>query len=195
MATSGFLCGSFFLGGLLSVVVGIAAPQIAASEEVTPEPSMEAMVAPLAASGKRATPVEVQHQWQNLLGQVLPLASAQIEKTGSFYPFAAVQYQEGQIKVVSARENRETLSPRTALSLLRKEISALATSGRLQSVVYLVDASVRRSDSGLPQSGIRIQLDHASGESMQGILPYRKGSSGILFLTPEYRPSKNVTFQ
>lgn len=158
--------------------------------------AMESTVAPMAASGKRATRKQVQKQWQHLLDQTLPLATSQIARTASFYPFAAVQYGDGQIRIVSAQDNQSTVAPAAALQFLRKEIATLARNGRLQAVVYYADAVVDRKDTGLRQTGIRLKLDHATGESMEGFLPYLRENDGSLkLLTPEYRPAKNVTFR
>lgn len=156
---------------------------------------MESTVAPMPASGKKVTRKEVQKQWQFLINQVIPLATMQLSRTSSFYPFAAVQYTDGQIKIVSAQEAQATVAPTDALSALRKELSGLARSGRVLAVVYLADAAVTRKDTGLRQTGIRIKLDHASGQAMEGFLPYVRQDDGSLnLLTPEYRPSRNVTF-
>lgn len=159
------------------------------------ESAMESTVAPLGVSGKPATRKDIQKQWQQLLDQTLSLVTSQLAHSTSFYPFAAVQYIDGQIRIVSAQNSQGTQSPRNALLQLRKELTTLARNGRLAAVIYYADAIVTRKDTGLRQMGIRLKLDHHSGDSMEGFLPYLREENGALkLLTPEYRPAKNVTF-
>lgn len=168
---------------------------VAVAADKPSESTMESTVAPMPASGKKVTRKEIRKQWQTLIDQVLPLATVQLSKTATFYPFAAVQYNDTQIRIVSAQAGQSTVPPAEALMSLRKELSALARSGRVTAVVYLADAAVTRKDTGLRQTGIRIKLDHASGQAMEGFLPYVRQDDGSLnLLTPEYRPSRNVTF-
>lgn len=178
---------------LLSALA-LSMPAMAQQDSV--ENVMESTVAPMAASGKRSTRKGIQKQWQKLLNETLPLVTAQIGKNGSFFPFAAVQYGDGQIKVVTAQQSTPTLAPEVGLAALRKELATLARNGHLLAVVYYADAAVTRKDTGLRQTGIRLKLDHTSGESMEGFLPYVRENDGALnLLTPEYRPSNNVTFR
>jgi hypothetical protein len=182
-----------FIGAGLLLVSCVAA-SLAAAENAA-ESVMESTLAPMPASGKKVTRKEVQKHWQSLINQVVPLATMQISRTSTFYPFAAVQNAEGQIRIVSAQEARADVSPADALAALRGQLATLARNERLWAVVYLADAAVTRKDTGLRQTGIRIKLDHASGEAMEGFLPYVRQDDGSLkLLTPEYRPSRNVTF-
>lgn len=177
------------------VVFGFAAAPNSLAQNDAVENAMESTVAPMAASGKPSTRKEIQKHWQKLLNETLPLVTAQLGRTGSFFPFAAVQYGDGQIKVVTTQQTPPTLSPESGLAALRKELATLARNGRLLAVVYYADAAVTRKDTGLRQTGIRLKLDHASGEAMEGFLPYRREENGALnLLTPEYRPSTNATF-
>lgn len=179
-------CGAF--------AVAVARNTLAQNDTV--ENVMESTVAPMAASGKPSTRKEIQKHWQKLLNESLPLVTAQLRKSGSFFPFAAVQYGDGQIKVVTTQQTPPALSPESGLAALRRELATLTRNGRLLAVVYYADAAVTRKDTGLRQTGIRIKLDHASGDAMEGFLPYTREESGALnLLTPEYRPSTNVTFR
>lgn len=186
----------FFVGNHVLAIFFLLSGAFAQAENTATESVMESTVVPMKASGKRATRKDIQKQWQALVNQTLPLATAQLSKANSFYPFAAVQMTDGQVKIISAQDNQATLSPASALVLLRKEIASLAATGRLQAVVYFADAVVTRKDTGLRQTGIRLKLDHASGDAMEGFVPYQKDAKGNLtMLTPEYRPSTNATFQ
>lgn len=179
---------------MVLLVAGYPASSLAAADK-TAESAMESTVAPMPASGKKLSRKEIRKHWQALIDQVLPLATVQISKTATFFPFAAVQDHDGRIRIVSAEAGAPGASPAAALGALRKELSALARSGRVNAVVYLADAAVTRKDTGLRQTGIRIKLDHVSGQAMEGFLPYVRQDDGSLnLLTPEYRPSPNVTF-
>lgn len=186
---------SVFLWGFWGFF-GLVVAQNTLAQNDAVENVMESTVAPMTASGKPSTRKEVQKHWQKLLNETLPLVTAQLGRTGSFFPFAAVQYGDGQIKVVTTQQTPPALSPESGLAALRKELATLARNGRLLAVVYYADAAVTRKDTGLRQTGIRLKLDHASGDAMEGFLPYSRDDKGALnLLTPEYRPSTNVTFR
>lgn len=156
---------------------------------------MESTLSPLSASGKPESKKQVQKRWQALLDDTLPLATAQVARIGSFVPFAALLATDGQIRIVSVDPLAQPVAPAAALATLRREVTQLARNYRPVAVIYFADAVVVRNDTGLRQTGVRLKLDHSSGTSMEGFIPYLRNDQGaVKLLTPEYRPSKNVTY-
>lgn len=158
--------------------------------------STERGVHPLATHGLPPTPEQVRVRWQHVIDHILPLATQRIAAEGSFYPFAALLDSEGDITILTLSNPAiEWPKPREALLALVGEAKKQAAEGRIAATLYVADAMVERRDTRVGQTGVRLKLDDAFGESMEAFVPYVRGEDGTLrLMSPEYRPSRNATY-
>jgi hypothetical protein len=179
-------------GALLALCLCLVLPVrgIAADDRV------ERGVHPLATHGLPPTPEQIRLRWQHVIDHILPLATQRIAADGSFYPFAALLDTEGEISILRlSNPPIEWPKPREALLALVGEARKQAADGRIAATLYVADAMVERRDTRVGQTGVRLKLDDAFGESMEAFVPYIRGEDGSLrLLSPEYRPSRNATY-
>lgn len=136
------------------------------------------------------TPAQARTELQRLIDESIFVASQQLNKSGTFYPYGAVMESTGEIKLVGVPETEQDKpAPKQTLKALKKALAQLAKKKRYRAVAIFVDFVAIRKDTAARQSGIRIELEHRLPDKLSVFLPYYRTPDDIVrLLTPQYMP-------
>jgi hypothetical protein len=116
----------------------------------------------------------------NLLNVLLPFAKQQLEKSNSFYPYAA-QVENGQVIMVNVHLGEEYPDSNLLIDQLDAIFSEAAESGKIQAAGICLDATISDVDRDKTDA-IQIDLEHKNGESLRIYVPYvRKADWEIVY--------------
>jgi hypothetical protein len=128
------------------------------------------------ASWRENASPQAQQALDELLNVALGFAQQQLAKHGEFFPYAAAIGLDGKPELVATRPSHAGEQP-ASLDVIGACISALADK-RDQIQAAAIVADVRSGDS----DAIKVDLEHADGQALSVLLPYRKTTAG----QPEY---------
>ena len=183
----------WLLGILLLLCCMPAVPQIVYADN---SEAVEQVVAPVPfskptsiAAREPTTAQEARKELQQLLDDTLNLATAELYKKSTFYPFLAGINMKGQVELVGIPESSERPVPRTAIKALRKAAQQLARTKRFRAAALYVDFVAERKDTAIKQTGIRVELEHRFPDALSVFIPYFIHSDNrISLMTPQFMP-------
>ncbi|MCG8671264.1 MAG: hypothetical protein MI867_17800 [Pseudomonadales bacterium] len=141
------------------------------------------------------TLAKAREELQLLLDETLPLATDELHKRATFYPFLAGVTHSGKVELVGIPEKNERPKPRTAIKALRKAAKQLAKKKRYRAMALYVDFVAERKDTAIKQPGIRVELEHRFPDALSVFIPYFIHSDNrISLMTPQFMPVKPHLF-
>ncbi len=138
---------------------------------------------------------EARKELQFLLDETLNLATAELHKKATFYPFLAGINSKGQVELVGIPEALSRPDPATTIKALRKAARQLAAKNRFRAVAIYVDFVAERKDTAIKQPGIRVELEHRFPDALSVFIPYFiHGDNRISLMTPQFMPVEPTLF-
>jgi hypothetical protein len=157
---------------------------------------VESSVAPVPASRPPVSDKKARRELQDLLDKGVGALAPELVAQGTFYPFAAVLGHDDEVRLVGVPAAERKADPEAALNALVARIQVLATERRIRGAAFFVDVMAQRHDTGFPQAGIRVELNHRHPDALSVFIPYSiTNDKKLRLLTPQYRPGKNLTFE
>lgn len=153
--------------GVLLLCGNTWAEKAVGSEAVEPvaTPSIPAVSGP-------ESKAEARKELQQLLDQTLSLATNQLYKKSTFYPFLAGMADDGSIELVGIPASSERPPVKTAIKALQKAAKQLARKKRFRAIALYVDFVAERKDTAIKQAGIRVELEHRYPDAVSVFIPY-----------------------
>lgn len=189
----------WLLGWLLLLGYLLAGPQSVFADE---SEAVEQVAAPVpfskptsVAAHEPTTAEEARKELQQLLDETLSLATEELYKKATFYPFLAGINMKGQVELVGIPESKERPAPRTAIKALRKAAQQLSRKKRFRAAALYVDFVAERKDTAIKQPGIRVELEHRFPDALSVFIPYFIHSDNrISLMTPQFMPVEPKLF-
>jgi hypothetical protein len=127
-----------------------------------------------------------------LLNALLPFAKQQLSKRGVFLPFGASMSTDGAISLAMGYSEEQTATAQGLIALLEAGFANSASEGVVRAVGLCMDVRVVPPGETGKTDAICCSLEHASGETRNVFIPYRKGlfgrlTYGALFASPGAR--------
>ena len=122
-----------------------------------------------------------------LLGALLPFAQESLEKHGAFYPFGASVAVTGQLLISGIDVTEEMPQHDEIVRSMLNVFTTLAGDGEIRAAGVCTNVRFRQTaDAPLTlregaqewADAVRFALEHASGVSVQCLLPYRVAAPG-----------------
>jgi len=120
-------------------------------------------------------------------------AKALLEKNGELYPIAAMMEQNSEIRPVMAYWGEEHPDSQKVIDELSLALTSQAFPQRSAVLGLAYDIRFANSKDKQKQDAIKVDIEHANGESITIITPYSKEGSGpVEFSDPfsENKPSQ-----
>jgi len=133
---------------------------------------------------------QARQELQALMDQSIAVATRQLRKEGTFFPFLAGMTDTGKVELVGVPASLERPEPAMMVEVLKKAARQLARKKRFRAIALYVDYVAERKDTLLQQSGIRIELEHRFPDGLSVFIPYNRAEDGSLrLLTPQFMPA------
>src|SRR6266511_1066594 len=113
-----------------------------------------------------------------LLNALLPFAQQMLAAHGEFYPFAATMDPSGKVASVAFDVGEERPPSADLIALAMAAFRAQAARGEIRAAGLALDVRVLPPNHPEQVDAICARLWHASGESVQVYVPYRRGLLG-----------------
>lgn len=109
---------------------------------------------------------------QRLVTEFLPLAVAQLEAHGGFYPFAGVLTAEGKASVMQVPVESDEPHPGEVVEATIAALQRNAAAGAIDSAVVFADARILLPGSREQSDAVQARLDHRDNYSAILFFPY-----------------------
>lgn len=192
---AGVMAAPFWLVGAASAYA--AGNKNSESVEAVASPvSLPNVTANSAANGvANISAADARQEMQYLLDETLGLATRELNKTSTFYPFLAGLTPKGNVELVGIPTDKERPDPKTAIKALRKAAKQLAQKKRFRVLALYVDFVAERKDTAIKQPGIRVELEHEHPDALSVFVPYFIHSDNrITLMTPQFMPMQPSAF-
>ena len=183
---------------MLMVAISGSAPVYASDTDE----SVEAVAAPVPLEAAHLGPNNIssvegaRQELQQLLDETLGLATTELNKKATFYPFLAGLTPKGSIELVGIPTDKQRPDPETAIKALRKAAQQLVSKNRYRAIAIYVDYVAERKDTAIKQPGIRVELEHVFPDALSVFIPYFVHSDNrITLMTPQFMPKKVSLFE
>ena len=134
---------------------------------------------------------------QKLMGEGMDLLVSELVDKGTFFPFVAMLGHDGAVRLIAtpAALRDKHANAENALNALVKKTQGLAAQKRIRAAAFFMDYVATRSDTGVSQSGVRVELNHIHPDALSLFIPYTLTEDGKLrVMTPQFKPGKNLLF-
>ncbi len=119
-----------------------------------------------------------EHELEQLLNAVIPLAQRMLARHGQFYPFAAAVKQDGKLTFIpNSRELRQK-PPQSLADNLREQLIMGASNGEYRATGLCQDVRVNLSSEMGRSEAVLISVEHLNGRAMDIFLPYAADHEG-----------------
>jgi hypothetical protein len=115
---------------------------------------------------------------EQLMNALIPFAQQMLAKHGEFYPYGGAITTAGKIVMVGATETDDHPDSQKVIDGLNEGFRSKAKAGEYSSTGLVFDVKVKPPKSDQKTDAIQINLDHATGLSLQVFLPYQIGGKG-----------------
>ena len=193
----GLACAPFWLVGVQRVYAAetINSESVEAVSSPVPLPAVTAKDGDTIIDGANLNAADARQEMQYLLDETLGLATKELNKTSTFYPFLAGLTPSGKVELVGIPTNKERPDPKTTIKALRKAAKQLAHKKRFRALALYVDFVAERKDTAIKQPGIRVELEHERPDALSVFIPYFIHSDNrITLMTPQFMPLKPSAF-
>jgi hypothetical protein len=130
-----------------------------------------------------------------LLNVLLPFAQEMLAKRGEFLPFGASMSQDGEIAMAAASLS-DPQTPEQLLRTLEDGLRTRASASEIRAAGVCADVRIRHPDTDQVSDAIQARLEHAEGEAVDVLLPYRKKLFGRLtYGEPFAEPGSGTIFR
>jgi len=107
-----------------------------------------------------------------VLNAGISIALDKLVGQGEFYPFAVALTREGELQVLTARENGARPGSDAFMEALEDALSAGARSGSFVAAAIVADFAFEKPVAGGERDAIRVALESAAGDAVTCYLPY-----------------------
>ena len=120
-----------------------------------------------------------EHELEQLLNAVIPLAQRMLATHGQFYPFAAAVKQDGKLTFIpNAKEVQQKPAPQSLADRLREQLIMGASNGDYRATGLCQDVRVSLSGEMGRSDAVLISIEHLNGRAMDVFLPYAADHEG-----------------
>jgi hypothetical protein len=109
-----------------------------------------------------------------LMNAMMSFAQQTLSKRGAFCPFGATIKTSGEIAMAAASDGDEAPPSQQVSQILTDSLRAQASASEIKAAGVCVDVRVCRPGESVKTDAIHCGLEHATGESVDVYLPYRK---------------------
>ncbi len=109
-----------------------------------------------------------------LLDALLRFAQQMLDDHGEFYPFAAAISSAGELEMVATVSGQEHPDSSEVIELLYEGLALRAAASEIRATGVCADVRVTPPGSTDKTDAIRVSIEHASGDPVEVLVPYRK---------------------
>lgn len=118
---------------------------------------------------------------EKIVHDMLPFARKMLEEFGEFIPFGAAMTQNGDVKSVAARDNREHPPSQDVIDLLRSSFRSSASSKMYKATGIFYDVRIPPRELDDKTDAIAVELDHEDNYSVVVYVPYILKAGNVEF--------------
>jgi hypothetical protein len=130
-----------------------------------------------------------------VLNAVTEFAKDQVEKRGSFLPFAATITTDGDLRMVIADIAVDQPEPIALLEPLYASLRRQASDGAIRAAAVCVDVRIRQTEGDEATDAIQAMVEHRDAKPVNVFRPYAKRRlRGVAFGDPYPEPGEDRIF-
>ncbi len=118
---------------------------------------------------------------EHLYRAVIPAVRHALEDhAGAFQAFGAVLTDDGQVRRVEPRPDDHEPGPAGRVLAVHAAVQSVAAASETRVACVCTEVTLEADDVGDAPDGVRIHLEHAWGDVVDVLLPYRRDAAGAV---------------
>ena len=115
---------------------------------------------------------------EHLYRAVLPAVRHALEAHDAFRAFGAVLGEDGQVRRVEPRRDGHDPGPSGHVLAVHAAVQAMAAAQSIRAACVCTEVTLEEDAVGDAPDGVRVHLEHAWGEVIDVLVPYRRHPDG-----------------